>query len=69
MKVLAVIVNVFFPGIGTLFVRKYGQAIAQILFGLLATVLIVTGIGVIIGGPLAVIVWIWAIASAVTAKT
>ena len=31
MKVLAVIINIFLPGIGTLCVKKWGQAIIQVL--------------------------------------
>ena len=68
MKVLAVIVNLFFPGIGTLIVKKWFQAAAQILLGGIAAVLTFTGVGIVIGAPLAFIVWIWAIVSAVTAE-
>lgn len=66
MKVLAIIVNVFFPGIGTLIVKKWVQAVAQLILGGVAAVLFFTGIGSIIGGPIAFIVWVWAIISAVT---
>ena len=66
MKVLAIIVNLFLPGIGTLLVQKWGQAIAQIILGIIATILIVTGVGAIFGIPLAFIVWVWAIVSAAT---
>ncbi len=31
MKAVAIIVNIFFPGIGTFFVGKIGQAIAQLI--------------------------------------
>ncbi|MCK6556403.1 hypothetical protein L6Q96_17770 [Candidatus Binatia bacterium] len=67
MRVAGVIVNIFFPGIGTLIVRKFGQGIAQLVLCLFAGMLILTGIGAIIGIPLAVVVWVWAIVSAATA--
>ncbi|HID44231.1 MAG TPA: hypothetical protein EYP34_00560 [Chromatiaceae bacterium] len=68
MKILAIIINLFFPGIGTLLVKKWGQAIGQIILGITAVVLMFTGIGSIIGMPLAVIVWIWAIVTTATAN-
>jgi hypothetical protein len=68
MKVLAIIINIFFPGIGTLIIKKWGEAITQIILGIIAIILIFTGVGAIIGGPLAFIVWIWAIISSATSK-
>ncbi len=68
MKALAIIVNIFFPGIGTLIVKKWGQGVAQIILGIIAVVLALTGIGGIIGVPLAIGVWIWAIVSAATSN-
>jgi TM2 domain-containing membrane protein YozV len=64
MKAVAVIVNVFFPGIGTLIVGKVGQGIAQILLYILGVVLAFTVVGAIIGIPLCIAVWIWALVSA-----
>lgn len=61
MKALGIIVNIFLPGIGTLFVKKFGQAFAQIILGIIGVVLTVTGIGSIIGIPILVAVWIWSI--------
>lgn len=68
MKALGIIVNIFFPGIGTLIVKKWGQGIAQIILGIIAVILAVTGIGSLIGIPLAIGVWIWAIVSAATSQ-
>lgn len=69
MKALAIIINLFFPGIGTLIAKKFGQGIAQILLGIFAAILVVTGIFSIIGIPLAIGVWIWAIISVVNSET
>lgn len=68
MKALAIIVNIFLPGIGTLIVKKFGQGIAQIVLGIIAALLIITGLLSIIGIPLGFGVWIWAIVSAATAE-
>lgn len=68
MKIVAIVINIFFPGIGTLIVGKWGQGITQIILGIIAAIFIFTGIGAIIGGPLAFIVWIWAIVSAANSQ-
>ena len=68
LKVIALVINIFFPGVGTLLVGKIGTGIIQILLSMLAHALIWTGIGALIGIPLAVIVWIWALVSVATAQ-
>ncbi len=68
MKALAIIVNIFLPGIGTLIVKKYSQGIIQIVLGIIAAILTLTGILSIVGIPLAFGVWIWAIVSAANAE-
>lgn len=68
MKALAIIVNIFLPGFGTLIVKKFGQGIIQIVLTFVSAVLILTGFLAIVGLPLFVAVWIWAIISAATAK-
>lgn len=67
MKALAIIVNIFIPGIGTLIIGKTGQGIAQFLLFVLAVILNFTLVGLIVGVPLAIAVWIWAIVSAANA--
>jgi TM2 domain-containing membrane protein YozV len=66
MKALAIILNVFLPGVGTLVAKKIWQGITQLLLGVVGIVLTVTMIGAIIGLPLLLGVWIWAIVSAAT---
>ena len=66
MKALAIILNVFFPGVGTLVAKKIWQGITQLVLGVVGIVLTVTMIGAIIGLPLLLGVWIWAIVSAAT---
>jgi TM2 domain-containing membrane protein YozV len=65
MKALAIIINIFFPGIGSLVVKKFGAGIAQIILGIIAVALTATGLLSIVGIPLLIGVWIWAIVTAV----
>jgi len=69
MKVLAVIINIFLPGVGTLIVGKIGQGIAQIVLYVIGMLFIFTGIGIVIGWPICFVVWIWAIVSAATSSS
>jgi TM2 domain-containing membrane protein YozV len=66
MKALAVILNIFLPGVGSFVVGKAGQGIAQILiFGLGFLLNIVTlGFGAIIGIPMMIGAWIWGLITA-----
>jgi TM2 domain-containing membrane protein YozV len=61
MKALAVILNIFIPGVGSFVVGKAGQGIAQILiFGIGFVINLITlGFGAIIGFPLMLGAWIW----------
>lgn len=65
MKVLGIIVNIFLPGVGTLFVKKWGQAITQIILAIIGGALSATGILSIVGLPLLIGVWIWSIVTVV----
>jgi TM2 domain-containing membrane protein YozV len=64
MKVLGVIINIFFPGIGSLIVGKVGTGIAQFLLYGFGALLTLTGILAIIGIPICIATWIWAIVTA-----
>ena len=68
MKILAIIVNILAPGIGTLLVKKWWQAFFQIVLVIIAIVLNVSGVGAILGIPIAFVAWVWAIVSAATAQ-
>jgi len=58
----------FFPGVGSLILGQIGQGIAQLLLYIFGVILTLTGILAIIGIPICVIVWIWAIVSAASAN-
>ena len=68
MKVLGVIVNIFIPGIGTMIVGRIGQGIVQLILYILGLIFSFTIVGAVIGVPLCIGVWIWAIVSAATAN-
>jgi TM2 domain-containing membrane protein YozV len=68
MKVIGIIINIFFPGVGTLIVGKIGTGVIQTLLSVIAGVLIFTGFFSIIGTPLLIIVWIWSLISVVGSK-
>lgn len=65
MKTMAIILNFFFPGIGSLVIGKIGQGIVQIILFGLGVVLNFTFVGAIIGIPLCIGIWIWGIVTAV----
>ena len=68
MRALAVIVNLFFPGIGTIIAGKILVGVIQFLLYGLAVTLTATGFLAILGIPLGIVVWIWGIFSAATAE-
>ena len=67
MKVLAVILNILLPGIGSLVVGKIGTGIVQLILYGFGAVLTATGLLAIVGAPICFVVWIWAIITAVNA--
>lgn len=71
MKAVAVIANILLPGVGSFFVGKAAAGIAQLLIwglGFLFTVGTL-GFGAIVGFPMMIVAWIWAIVSAVSEPT
>jgi TM2 domain-containing membrane protein YozV len=68
MIAVGIIVNIFFPGVGTLIVGKIGQGIAQLLLFIFGAILNFTVIGAVIGIPLCFAMWVWGLVSAATAK-
>lgn len=66
LKIIAIIVNIFLPGVGTLIVQKWIQGILQLILIGVAAVFSFTGVGVVVGYPLTGIVWIWALICTIT---
>ena len=70
LQLAAILINIFiYPGVGTFFVGKWIQAIFQVLLFALAMLFCFTMVGVIIGAPLAFIVWVWGIVSVCNADS
>jgi TM2 domain-containing membrane protein YozV len=67
MAIAALIINFFFPGIGTLMVGKVIPGIMQLIMTLVGIILNFTIIGAIVGIPLCLAAWIWGLISAGTA--
>jgi TM2 domain-containing membrane protein YozV len=63
VKVLAIIINIFFPGIGTMIIGKVGTGVIQLVLSIIAVALSATGVLSIVGIPLGIGVWIWALVS------
>lgn len=68
MKALAIILNVFFPGVGTIVAGKVGMGVGQLIMYVVGIVLIFTVIGVILGGPLMLAAWIWGLVSVINVE-
>ena len=60
MKTFAFFLNFLLPGIGSFFVGKILEGIAQVFLSLLGTILTLTGILSIIGIPMLMITIAWA---------
>jgi TM2 domain-containing membrane protein YozV len=63
MNGLALVINIFLPGIGTLIAGKVGQGIGQLALYWIGVLFTVTMIGAVIGLPMMFAAWIWAIVS------
>ena len=61
MKTLAILINIFFPGFGTFFIGRPGAAILQIALSVTGVIFTLTAIGAIIGIPMCIAAWIWAL--------
>lgn len=66
MKVAAILINFFIPGVGSLVIGKTGSGIAQLIIYFVGLLFAITLIGVIIGGPMMLGAWIWGLVTAAT---
>ncbi len=69
MKAIAIIINFFFPGVGTMIIGKVGLGAAQLLLGIAGYFLTLTGILSIIGIPMIIAAVIWSMISAAKSDT
>ena len=66
MKVFGLIINLIIPGIGSFFFGKYIQAVFQFIIWFIGFLFTITGVGALIGIPLGLIAWGWALATSIT---
>jgi TM2 domain-containing membrane protein YozV len=66
MKIAAIILNFFFPGIGSLVIGKIGSGITQLLLYIIGWFFTFTLIGAILGLPMILVAWIWGLVTAAT---
>lgn len=66
MKAVAIILNFFIPGVGSLVIGKTGAGIAQLIIYFVGLFFTLTLIGVIIGAPMMLGAWIWGLVTAAT---
>lgn len=61
MAIAGLIVNLFIPGLGSIIGGKTNAGIIQLVLSALSAFLIITVLGALIGIPLAIAMWIWAL--------
>lgn len=64
MKAGAIILNFFFPGVGSLIIGQVGQGITQLIMYILGVFFTFTLIGAFLGIPMMLAAWIWGLVTA-----
>lgn len=66
-QALAIIVNLFFPGIGTLMIGKTVAGVIQTATSVLCIIIVLAtlGFGLIVCGPIEFLNWLWAVVTTV----
>ena len=68
MWIIALVINFFLPGVGSLFVGRVPQAVAQMFIAVCGVLLSALGPFIVLGAPLGFIAWVWAIWTAIDAR-
>lgn len=66
MKAVAIILNFFIPGVGSLVIGKTGAGVIQLIVYFVGLFLTLTLIGAIVGAPMMIGAWIWGLVTAAT---
>ena len=66
MKIVALIVNFFIPGLGSMLLGYIGKGLVQLVLYGIGAALALLGPLWIIGAPLCLVVWIWSLVTAAT---
>jgi len=64
MKAAAILLNFFFPGVGSLVIGKSSEGAIQLVLYIMGLILTLTLIGAIIGVPMMLAAWIWGLVTA-----
>lgn len=64
MKAAGILLNFFFPGVGSLIIGQTSQGVVQLILYFMGIVFTVTVIGAIIGLPMMLAAWIWGLVTA-----
>ena len=62
MAIIGLLVNLVSPGLGTIVIGKYDVGSVQLILFLIGLFFLITKIGSIIGIPLILAMWAWALA-------
>ncbi len=66
MKAVAIILNFFIPGVGSLVIGKTGAGIAQLAIYFIGVFCTLSVIGALLGLPMMLGAWIWGLVTAAT---
>jgi len=64
MNKVAIVLNIFLPPIGSFVAGKWVQGLLQLVLLAIAWFLIAAAVGAIVGIPIAIVAWVWAIVCA-----
>ncbi len=67
LAIPGIILNILFPGVGSLLVGKIGSGIVQLILIVIGVLLDLTGIGMFFGIPLGIAMWVWALVISIQA--
>jgi TM2 domain-containing membrane protein YozV len=65
--VLALILSMLIPGVGSFYAGEIGKGIMFVILDLVAWFLVFSVVGALIGVPALVVIWIWAMVAAYNA--
>ena len=59
--ILGLIGNIILPGVGTIIIGKYDIGIIQLVLSLVGLFFLINAVGIMIGIPFLLAIWIWAL--------
>ena len=65
--ILGLIANIILPGVGTIIIGKYDTGIIQLVLSLVGLFFMITSLGIMMGIPFLLAIWIWALVVSIKA--